>query len=96
MVSGIVSAVVGFVEVLVALRFVFRLIGANPDNLFVGWIYEWSTPLVAPFAGILGLNASITGPGAVTHSVFDWTALIALIVYGLIGGLILRLVGARK
>lgn len=93
---GIISAIFGFIEALLALRFVFRLLGANPDNVFVNWIYDWSTPLAAPFAGIFGQDATVAGPGVVTQSVFDWTALIALVVYGLIGGLILRLLGGRK
>ncbi len=91
MLAGIISAITGFIELLIALRFVFRLVGANPTANFVHWIYQWSTPLVAPFAGIFGQNATITGPGAVIPSVFDWTALIALVVYGLIGGILARL-----
>lgn len=96
MMAGILSAVVGFISTLVALRFVFRLLGANPANVFVNWVYDWSSPLVAPFAGIFGQDAAVVeGPGLVTPSVFDWTALIALIVYALVGGLIIRLVSGR-
>jgi hypothetical protein len=96
MVAAILSAIVGFIESLIALRFVFRLIGANPANEFIGWIYDWSTPLVAPFAGVFGQDATaVPGSGVVVQSVFDWPALIALVVYGLIGGLIIRFVGGR-
>lgn len=84
MIASILYVIGGFIEILIALRFVFLLIGANPASQFVHWVYSWSTPLVAPFAGIFGQNATVTGPGAVTVSVFDWTALIALVVYGLI------------
>lgn len=88
MFTGIIFTIMGFIEGLVALRFLFRLLGANPVNAFVGWIYSWSTPLVTPFAGIFGQNPTIAGTGVVTTSVFDWTALIALVVYALIGALI--------
>jgi hypothetical protein len=84
MIAGLLYMIVGFMEVIIGLRFLFRLMGANPSSPFVNWIYDWSTPLVAPFSGIFGQNATITGTGVVTQSVFDWTALIALVVYGLV------------
>lgn len=88
MIASILYVIGGFIEILIGLRFIFRLVGANPASPFVHWIYGWSTPFVAPFAGIFGQNATITGPGAVTVSVFDWTALVALVVYGLILGIL--------
>lgn len=97
MFTGIVSAVFGFIEALLVLRFVFRLVGANPGNTFVNWVYDWSTPLAAPFAGIFGQDATVvSGQGVVAQSVFDWTALIALVVYGLVGGILLRLFGGHR
>lgn len=91
MIGTIVYVIGGIIETLVGLRFVFRLLGANPDNAFVSWVYDWSTPLVAPFAGIFGQSATVAGPGVVTASVFDWTALIAFLIYALIFGLLARL-----
>jgi YggT family protein len=88
--GSILLAIVGFIEAVIGLRFVLRLLGANPANAFVDWIYDWSTPLVTPFAGIFGQNATVAGPGVVTASVFDWTALIALVVFGVVGTLIAR------
>lgn len=96
MIAGIVYAIGGVVEALVALRFVFRLIGANPANAFVDFIYTWSTPIVAPFSGIFGQDATVvSGIGAVTTSVFDWTALIALFVLGILFGIVGMLFGRR-
>lgn len=89
MISRVIYVIGGFIEILIGLRFLFRLLGANPANPFVGWVYDWSSPLVAPFAGIFGQSSAvISGAGVVVASVFDWTALIALIVYGLIFGLV--------
>lgn len=94
MIGAIIYAIGGFIGVLIGLRFLFRLLGANPASGFVQWVYDWSTPFVTPFAGIFGQEATVTGAGVVTTSVFDWTALIALLVIGiavaLIGSLIAR------
>ena len=95
MISGLVYTTLGFIEAIIALRFLFRLLGANPASTFVSWIYDWSTPLVTPFAGIFGQNATVAGPGVVTPSVFDWAALVALVVYGLILGVIGGVVSRR-
>ncbi len=96
MIARIIYAIGGFIEALVGLRFVLRLLGANPDNGLVHWVYNWSTPFVTPFAGIFGQDATIVhGVGAVTTSVFDWTALIALLVIGLVMGIIGNVVNRR-
>lgn len=97
MLANIIYAIGGFIETLVGLRFVLRLIGANPGNALVQWVYSWSTPFVAPFSGIFGQDATVVnGVGAVTSSVFDWTALIALVVIGLIVGLVASALGHRS
>ena len=90
MLAGLIYGIGGFIELLVGLRFILRLLGANPSSTFVNWVYDWSTPFVAPFAGIFGQEATVTGQGVVTTSVFDWTALIAFIVIGLVVGLLGR------
>jgi hypothetical protein len=96
MIARIIYAVGGLIEIIVGLRFVFRLLGANPASAFVSWIYHISTPFVAPFAGVFGQNATINGTGVVTSSVFDWAALVALIVIGLIVALIGHLTVPRN
>jgi hypothetical protein len=89
MFAGLVYAIGGFIEILIGLRFVFRLIGANPATPFVQWIYDWSRPFVAPFAGIFGQNTSTAaGPSDALNGMFDWTALISLIIIGLIVGIL--------
>lgn len=84
MIGAIIYAIGGFIGMLIGLRFLFRLLGANPASGFVQWVYDWSTPFVTPFAGIFGQEATVTGAGVVTTSVFDWTALIALLVIGVV------------
>jgi len=97
MLTSIIYAIGGFMETLIGLRIVFRLIGANSGNAIVSWVYSWSTPLVAPFSGILGQDATVvSGIGPVTNSVFDWTALVALIVIGIIVAFVGSLVNHRR
>lgn len=95
MIAGILYIIGGVIEGFVGLRFLFELLGANPASPFVGWIYDVSTPLVTPFAGIFGQNPVLTGHGVVAASVFDWTALVAFAVYGIIFGLLSSFVGRR-
>jgi YggT family protein len=84
MIAGIIYAIGGFIVAVIGLRFALRLLGANPASPFVNWVYGWSTPFVTPFAGMFGQDATVAGEGVVTTSVFDWTALIALIIVGII------------
>lgn len=97
MLVRILYVIGGFIETLIALRIILRLLGANAGNAIVNWIYTWSTPFVAPFSGIFGQDATVIhGVGTVVPSVFDWAALIAFIVIGLIVGFIGSLLGRRQ
>lgn len=85
---GILYVIIGLIELLLGLRFVFLLLGANPASGIVSWVYSWSSIFTSPFAGIFGQTATTAGPGVVSQSIFDWTTLIALVVYGIIGTII--------
>lgn len=86
-VASMVYAVVGVIEALLGLRFVFLLFGANSANGFVDFIYSVTHPLVQPFTGIFGNFNTATSAG-VLH--FDLATLIAMAVYGIIGWAIVR------
>ena len=90
MLGSLIYALVGFIELLLGLRFASLLIGANPLSPFVNWVYSWSGPFAAPFSGIFGQESAVTGQGVVTQSVIDWTTVIAMLVYGLVGALLGR------
>lgn len=98
MIASIIYAIGGFIETIIALRIILRLIGANSANAIVSWIYGWSTPFVTPFSGIFGQDATVVTqlPGAAVPSVFDWTAIIALIIIGIIVGVIGVVFGRRN
>ncbi|MCW2763441.1 MAG: hypothetical protein JWR85_3642 [Marmoricola sp.] len=82
MLSSLVGIIFGFIIGVLVLRFVFRLLGANPDASFVAWIYSWSAPLVAPFFGIFNHTVDLaTGR-------LEFETLIAIIVYGFIASVI--------
>ena len=92
--AAIISFIFGAVELLLGLRFIFLILGANPTAQFVTWVYNTSSPFVTPFAGILG-RATTAPTGLVVHSVFDPSTLVALVVIGGIGGILLALFGRR-
>ena len=67
----------GLLEVLLALRVVFKLIAINADNLFASILYFVTGIFVAPFA-------SLTGAPALGNMVLEISTIIAMIVYLLI------------
>jgi len=81
----VVNFIVGLVEILLAFRFILRMLGANPNSGFTQFIYALSAPLMAPFAGIF--------PTAVAEgSVVEWSILVAMAVYALISYIVLQVV----
>ena len=72
--NQIIWYILGLVEVLLIFRVVLKILGANSSVGFTSLIYSLTTPLAAPFGGILGL--SITG-----NSIIEWSTIIAAIVY---------------
>ena len=74
----IVWFIVGLISVIIALRFVLLLLGANQSAGFVEFIYGLSGIFVAPFIGIFGEPTYGT-------SVFEISSLLAIVVYLLIG-----------
>lgn len=67
---------------LLALRFGLMLLGANTGNTIVNFIYDLSTPFVAPFFGMFGYTPQY---GA---SRFELETLVAMVVYGFLTWLV--------
>jgi len=76
--STVVYFLLGVVEVILGLRWLFRLLGANTDNNFISFLYGLSHPFVAPFNGIF--NDQTLG----RQGVFEFSTLIAMLVYALL------------
>lgn len=87
--TQIVWYVLGIVEVLLAFRFVLKLLAANAAAGFTNLIYTITYPLALPFL-------SVFGTGRIEGSVFEWTTILAMFVYGLIGWGIAKLLVMGK
>jgi hypothetical protein len=81
----VIYFIFGVVEVLLAIRFVLLLLGANPESPFVGLIYGLSGLFVLPFQGIFG-------EPAFDSSVIEWSSLVGIIVYLLVAYGLARLI----
>lgn len=73
----IIWLILGIIEVVLTFRVILKLLGANTFSGFTNFIYAVSDPLALPFAGILKTTIS-------SDSVFEWSTLIAMIVYAVI------------
>src|ERR1700674_3151493 len=76
--AAVVGFIVGIVEILIAARFLGKLFGASAHSAFVNFIYQVSSPMVAPFSGIFGDTGSRT-------NTFETASLVAMVVYAVIG-----------
>lgn len=66
------------IEVLLIFRVALKMFGANTNSPFVSLVYVISDPLALPFSGVFGVMG-ITGT-----AYFEWSTLVAMIVYLLI------------
>lgn len=82
----ILEVIFDAIAILIALRVLFRFLGANPSTPIVNWLYEVTGSLIAPFSGIFP-NPRLSG-----FFVIDVAAIIALIVYSLIAYVVLGLI----
>ena len=67
----------GIIEGLIAIRFVLRALGANPEAGFASFVYGITAPLLTPFVGLFGTPQS-------NGSVLELHAIVAIIVYALV------------
>jgi hypothetical protein len=84
-VQQVIYLVFGILEGLLALRFVLKLLGANPHSGFASFIYGITAPFMAPFIGVFG-EPSAGG------SVVEFNALVAIAVYALISWVLVKVV----
>jgi hypothetical protein len=87
--NQIIWYLLAVIEVLLAFRVSLKAIGANPQSFFVSFIYSVSDLFALPFRGIIPTASS----GA---SVFEWSTIIAAIVYALIAYGIIHLIHLIK
>lgn len=75
--TQVIWFIFGTIETLLALRFVMKLLGANPAATFTDIIYSITNVLVSPFVAVFRTSY----PAGV---VFEWTTLLAAFIYALV------------
>jgi hypothetical protein len=88
-----IGTIFGLIEVTLAFRLIFKLLGANPEHGFVRGIYAVTQPFVAIFEGIF---SRIATNGAETTAVFEPATLIAMVVIVLIAWAVRKLITPRS
>ena len=81
--SQIVWYITGVIEIILGLRFILKLLGANPAAGFTQVIYGATSLFAGPFLYVFRVSQ-------VQGSVFEWSTLLAMAVYFLIAWLIVK------
>lgn len=76
-IANVVYFIFTVIIVLLALRFLLLLFGANSSAPFTQMIYALTAPLMAPFFAVFGTTK-------VNGSTFEWSALLAIAIYALL------------
>jgi hypothetical protein len=75
--TQVVWFILGFVEILLAIRFLFKLFGADSTAGFTNMIYNVTNVLVSPFVSVFQVTYA-------ARSVFEWTTILAGAIYALV------------
>ncbi len=87
--TQIVWYILGLVEVLLAFRFVLKLLGANPAAGFTNFIYMVTAPFAAPFVTVFKVSKA-------QGSTFEWTTVLAMFVYYVVAWGIIKMLVMGK
>lgn len=82
--TQIVWYILGLLETLLAFRLILKMLGANAAAGFTSFIYGATKLFVAPFLNVFRISK-------VEGSIFEWTTLLAMLVYWLIAWGIVKL-----
>ncbi len=82
--TQVVWYLLGLVEVLLAFRFVLKLTAANPVAGFTSFIYGTTYVFAAPFLNVFQRTQ-------VDGNIFEWTTLLAMLVYWMIALAVIKL-----
>jgi hypothetical protein len=81
--------ILGVIEILLAFRFVLKLLGANPEAGFASFIYAVTYIFAAPFLAVFGVTQ-------VAGSILEWTTILAAFVYLVVAFGIVKLLHMGK
>jgi hypothetical protein len=87
--TQIVWYILGLLEALLAFRFVLKLLAANPVAGFSSFIYGVTQPFAAPFLSVFRITK-------VEGNIFEWTTILAMLVYWLIAMAIIKMLFMGK
>lgn len=73
--------ILGIIEIILAFRFILKILGANSQNVFVSFLYSIAGFFSAPFSGIF---SSFVPYGFNASSVFEPAVIIGMVVYAVI------------
>ena len=82
--TQIVWYILGIIEILLAFRFVLKLLGANAVAGFTSFIYGVTYIFAVPFLSVFRITK-------VSGSIFEWTTLLAMFVYWVLAFGIIKL-----
>ena len=83
--SRLIYLLLDILEVLLAFRFLLRLMGASLSSSFGSFIASATAPFIQPFRGIIAPSPAGTG-------YVDWSVILAMIVYALVAYLLVRII----
>lgn len=81
-VEDIIWFFIAAIDILIFVRFILLLFGARTGVPFVDFWYNLTAPLIAPFAGMFG---NIDTYNTYTGQRIEIEALVAIVIYSLIG-----------
>lgn len=76
-VNKILWYILSLIEVLLVLRFVLKMVEANPNAGFTSFIYSVTEPISAPFLGVFPMTP-------IQGIYFEWTTLLGMLIYWLL------------
>lgn len=82
--TQIVWYILGVIEVLLAFRFVLKLLAANAGAGFSSFIYGVTYIFASPFLNVFRISK-------VAGSIFEWTTLLAMLVYWMLAIAIIKI-----
>jgi YGGT family len=83
-ITQIIWVAFGFLISSIGLRFMLKLLGANPQNIFTNLVYQFTNLFLWPF------NGMFASPSA-NGMILEISSLIAMLVYAFIAWIIARL-----
>ena len=84
-ISAVIWTITGFIEILIGLRILFKLLAANAGNGFVNFVYNLSGVFVDPFQGMV---KDVTSGS----SILEINSLIAMLLFALLAWGVMKLV----